>query len=431
MLLRLFARNLPRLARRGVHQSVLPGDIDLQEKHDLMNLKPLHVMCKEMDSFFFDMRKIAADPKKQEELEPRRMLDSHSRYIIPLESDPEMRLEYSTAGGNVRFGKVLEDLDRFSVYLSYRHNQGGHITIPNNARTLVTGSVQRIDLQNFDFSADRNLFFDGHVSWTGRSSLQTTMRIYQMNERGSLEQMLRAKFIMVSRNPENPIKGMDVHPLICPTSIEAKIFNEGFDDVLEAKRMDANSVFLRPPTNEEIQLIHNKFIQSANNQGFASSHLPEGHVWLEENPFCVSLSSCHPEFKNVYGKIFGGYLMNSAFELASVSAKIFAKSSVEIVAVSDIVFRAPVEIGDVLALSAHVTFSYDSYVHIRVQAQVVNVKTFDKKTTNTFHFTFTTRDKSAVPKIMPRAYKQGMMYINGKRHMEAALRHKGVIMKVQ
>uniref|UniRef100_A0A1I7Z0E0 Uncharacterized protein n=1 Tax=Steinernema glaseri TaxID=37863 RepID=A0A1I7Z0E0_9BILA len=61
----------------------------------------------------------------------------------------EMRLKYSTAGGNVRFGRILEDLDLFAVWLCYLHNNGAteELERPSHARTVVTGSVHRIDLQ--------------------------------------------------------------------------------------------------------------------------------------------------------------------------------------------------------------------------------------------------------------------------------------------
>uniref|UniRef100_A0A1I8A4E0 HotDog ACOT-type domain-containing protein n=1 Tax=Steinernema glaseri TaxID=37863 RepID=A0A1I8A4E0_9BILA len=260
--------------------------------------------------------------------------------------------------------------------------------------------------------------------------MQTTMRIYQQNKEGSLEQMLKAKFVMVSRNPEKVDESLPVHPLIYPTPEEALIFNQGIDDNLERSHMDAKSVFRSPPTQEEYQLIHEMFVQSSNNQGFASSHLPKGHVWLEDRPHGEMMMPCYPENKNVYGKIFGGFLMRQAFDLAAVSSKLFAETSTELIAVSDIVFRAPVEIGDVLSLAAHITFTHEHFIHVRVQAQVVNEKTFERRTTNTFHFTFTTRNKRCVPKIMPQAYKQAMLYINGRRHMQTALKYRGSQIKL-
>ncbi|KAK0406197.1 hypothetical protein QR680_018428 [Steinernema hermaphroditum] len=198
------------------------------------------------------------------------MRDSYSQFTISLEQDAEMRLKYSTAGGNVRFGRILEDLDLFSVWLCYLHDHGApdELLRPRHARVVVTGSVDRIDLQNFDFAVHRDLILDGH----------TTMRIYQYNEEGNLDQMLKAKFVMVSRHPKEIEKTMAVHPLVYPTPKEAFIFNQGVDDILERSRMDAKSVFCCPPTNEEYRMIHEKFVQSTNRQGSGSTTLQEGHI---------------------------------------------------------------------------------------------------------------------------------------------------------
>ncbi|KAK0406245.1 hypothetical protein QR680_018455 [Steinernema hermaphroditum] len=402
-----FLRNFSDIGRRRISQKIVHAGAE-----EATNLKTTEWMRDRLRLMFENMRGMPVEALDATKLEPRRMRDSYSQFTIPLEQDAEMRLKYSTAGGNVRFGRILEDLDLFSVWLCYLHDHGApdELLRPRHARVVVTGSVDRIDLQNFDFAMHRDLILDGHVSWAGRSSMQTTMRIYQHNEEGNLEQMLKAKFVMVSRHPKETEKTMAVHPLVYPTPEEAFIFNQGVDDILERSRMDAKSVFRCPPTNEEYRMIHEKFVQSTNRQGFASTTLPDGHVWLEDRPFCETLMPCYPENKNIYGKIFGGFLMRSAFDLAAMCSKVFAKTSTELIAVSDIVFRAPVEVGDVLALAAHITFTHQNFIQVRVQAQVVNEKTFERKTTNTFHFTFTTRNKSAAPKIMPQAYKQGMLY---------------------
>ncbi|CAF4769921.1 unnamed protein product, partial [Rotaria magnacalcarata] len=48
--------------------------------------------------------------------------------------------------------------------------------------------------------------------------------------------------------------------------------------------------------------------------------------------------------RNLYNKIFGGYLMRKSFELAWTAASLFAKQSLSTLAVDDIMFERPVEI---------------------------------------------------------------------------------------
>ena len=42
---------------------------------------------------------------------------------------------------------------------------------------------------------------------------------------------------------------------------------------------------------------------------------PVDSVWLEDVKL-KNVHICHPQNRNIYGKIFGGFLMRNAFELA-------------------------------------------------------------------------------------------------------------------
>uniref|UniRef100_A0A0M3IXM3 HotDog ACOT-type domain-containing protein n=1 Tax=Ascaris lumbricoides TaxID=6252 RepID=A0A0M3IXM3_ASCLU len=83
--------------------------------------------------------------------------------------------------------------------------------------------------------------------------------------------------------------------------------------------------------------------------------LPPNHVWIEDAKLKNAVL-CFPVDRNVYNKIFGGYLMRLAFELAWCNAAMYAKGRVKIAAVDDILFRKSVEIGSLLLLSSQVVF---------------------------------------------------------------------------
>lgn len=72
---------------------------------------------------------------------------SASACIIPLESDPNVRIHYRGKTDVIRFGKILEDLDTFAVWLAYKHNQGNEVEMgnPNHpAFHAVTACVDKI-----------------------------------------------------------------------------------------------------------------------------------------------------------------------------------------------------------------------------------------------------------------------------------------------
>ena len=57
----------------------------------------------------------------------------------------------------------------------------------------------------------------------------------------------------------------------------------------------------------------------------------------------------------MYNKIFGGFLMREAFELAWANTFVCIKSRPTVVCMDDINFRKPVEVGSLLYLSSQVS----------------------------------------------------------------------------
>lgn len=56
---------------------------------------------------------------------------------------------------------------------------------------------------------------------------------------------------------------------------------------------------------------------------FHNRTLPAGHVWLEDARLKNSIL-CFPSKRNLHGKIFGGYLMRTAYETAWANSAIFS-----------------------------------------------------------------------------------------------------------
>lgn len=125
---------------------------------------------------------------------------------------------------------------------------------------------------------------------------------------------------------------------------------------------------------------------------------------------------CHPEQRNIYNKIFGGFLMRKAFEIGWVNACMYSKSQVEIDVVDDITFRRPVTIGSLLFLSSQVVYTHSNQILVKVHAEVVDKFTHSRDVTNEFYFKFIVPDKAEVPRVIPKTYSEAMIYIDGRRH---------------
>lgn len=97
---------------------------------------------------------------------------------------------------------------------------------------------------------------------------------------------------------------------------------------------------------------------------------------------------CFPVKRNLYGKIFGGYLMRQAFETAWANAAMFSRCRPLVMAVDSIVFRRSVDVGSLLLLTSQVFlykksqysslvqigYTNDRFMQLSVDAQVMDVE---------------------------------------------------------
>ncbi|KAJ7421882.1 Acyl-coenzyme A thioesterase 9, mitochondrial [Willisornis vidua] len=277
--------------------------------------------------------------KRQEDLPPRRMKDSYLEVILPLGSQPEIREKYLNVHNSVRFGRILEDLDSLGVLICYTHTK--QETQPKSPLSIVTALVDKINLCKKIIYPDCDIKFTGNVSWVGKTSMEVTMHMLQLHD-GEYSPVLDATFVMVARDPEN------------------------------------------------------KWTVS-----FRSRKLPPNSVWMEDAKL-KGLQICHPEERNIFNRIFGGFLMRKAFELGWATACSYGSSRPFIVSVDDIMFQKPVEIGSLLLLSAQVCYTEKNYIQIRVHSEVYDANTREHHTTNIFHFTFISENE--VPRVVPNTY---------------------------
>uniref|UniRef100_A0A0M3IR05 HotDog ACOT-type domain-containing protein n=1 Tax=Ascaris lumbricoides TaxID=6252 RepID=A0A0M3IR05_ASCLU len=286
------------------------------------------------------------------------MNQSRDSAIIPLGSEPQIRLQYVNFTELVRFGKLLEDLDTFAIWLSYKHNQGGDLMgfprhhpmmivtaavdeilwlsykhnqggdlmgFPrHHPMMIVTAAVDEIHIKaDYDIQPTSDIIMEGHVSWVGRSSLEVSMHLSQEIQ-GSRTDFLSAKFITVSREPSGDRSTPNV-PLKTTSPEEEKMVRKGLAAREIRKLNEERSLMKTPPNDEERQILHNLFLHTVDPQSHSFRHrvLPPNHVWIEDAKLKNAVL-CFPVDRNVYNKIFGGYLMRLAFELAWCNAAMYA-----------------------------------------------------------------------------------------------------------
>lgn len=352
--------------------------------------------------------------KSQNGLPPRRMKDSYIEVLLPLGSQPELREKYLTVQNTVRFGRILEDLDSLGVLICYMHTKIHSAKM--SPLSIVTALVDRIDMRKKSLSPEQDIKFSGHVSWAGKTSMEVKMKMFQLHG-NEFCPVLEATFVMVARDSENKGPAF-VNPLIPEGPEEEELFRKG--ELNKGRRVAFSSMSLlkMAPSAEEKTTIHEMFLSTLDSKtaSFRSRVLPSNAVWME-NSKLKSLEICHPQERNIFNRIFGGFLMRKAYELAWATACNFGGSRPFVVAVDDIMFQKPVEVGSLLFLSSQVCFTQDNYIQVRVHSEVASLHDKEHTTTNIFHYTF--MSEKDVPLVFPRTYGESMLYLDGQRHFNS------------
>jgi len=125
--------------------------------------------------------------------------------------------------------------------------------------------------------------------------------------------------------------------------------------------------------------------------------------------------TCQPQGQNIHGRIFGGFLMRRAFELAHATAQLFSGGEIIFLEVDDVTFKRPVNIGDLLQLESVVLYTQQKderslagtdhrphpEIHVEVVAYVTDPSKLTSHVSNTFNFTFAVRNKEKVLAVYP------------------------------
>ncbi len=301
-------------------------------------------------------------PTSQEELPHRRMRDSFDQALIPLGTDKKLRERYLTHFGSVRIGRLLEDMDIFAVHLVFQHilNPKQPLDDPQSPFSIVTALVDRIDVMR-KITADQDIKMLGHVTWVGKSSAESTLELYQLREGGEWVQVLEATFVMVVRDPLNR-GSLFINQLEVDTLEERALFARGEMNKIQRLAASTESLFKHPPTEEEKALIHDFFIRTVDHKAlsFKARVLPENSRWMESSKL-KNIIICQPEYRNRFNKIFGGFTMRQAFELAWANAYVYSGQRPYIKHMDDISFKKPVPVGCLLYFNSQAKISLTTF----------------------------------------------------------------------
>ncbi len=116
----------------------------------------------------------------------------------------------------------------------------------------------------------------------------------------------------------------------------------------------------------------------------------------------VTLSQLmHPEHANLLGNVHGGWIMKLVDEAGALACMRHAQRKVVTVAIDSMVFRQPIRIGDLIILSAEVSFAGRTSMEAEVHVIAENPITGEQTYTNTAYLVYVALDDDGRPTSVP------------------------------
>lgn len=352
------------------------------------------------------------------DLPARSMADSFTSAVIPLSTSKSLQDKYVSYLGHVRFGRLMQDMDLFAVWVCHQHV---HIpTLEKNIHlpyTFVTIMVDKIDFTDFTPKGTSDIRLSGHVSWVGKSSMEIVVWLEQESE-GKYNKITRALFLMAARNATNTGPA-PVNQILPGNEEENNILIGG--ETRKKRRIDIQkqSLLKVVPSSYEQSLMHDIFTRITRKDTIQLNTrvLPSNGKWMADCSIMNTIP-CFPEHRNAHNKVFGGFIMKTALENSWVCAYLHAKTRPKLETICDISFEKPVDVSSFLQMHAYVTYTEMNFIVVMVVADILN-PSGGRMTSNVLYYVW--KCNESVPEVIPGSYHEMMWYLMGKRKLNYAL----------
>ncbi|XP_002961453.2 acyl-coenzyme A thioesterase 9, mitochondrial isoform X2 [Selaginella moellendorffii] len=311
--------------------------------------------------------------------------ESRTSVLYNFVSDVALREQYRNPWNNIRMGKLMEDLDALAGTIAMKHCADDDST--TRPLLLVTASVDKVSLKK-PLRVDVDLKLAGAVAWVGRSSMKIQMQVIQPATEIVTDESLAlvANFTFVARDSKTQ-KSAPVNHLSPETDEEKALF--AATEQLELKRKQARS---KQPDQADDQRVQQLLAEARVLTDMPA--LADKNSILIQHTKLENAIICQPQQRNLHGRIFGGFLMRRAFELAFSTCYVFGGHRPVFLEVDHVDFLRPVDVGDFLRFRSCVLYTEEENsarpkIHVEVKAIVTQPESRSSQVSNTFHFTFT------------------------------------------
>jgi uncharacterized protein (TIGR00369 family) len=108
-----------------------------------------------------------------------------------------------------------------------------------------------------------------------------------------------------------------------------------------------------------------------------------------------------PEHANNLGNVHGGWIMKLVDEAGALVCMRHAQRRAVTVAIDSMVFHNPIKIGDLVILTAELTYVGRTSMEVEVQVQAENPFTGERTHTNTAYLVYVALDDNGLPVPVP------------------------------
>lgn len=332
---------------------------------------------------------------------------------LSLGSDLDLRRGFVVVNepllGNIRFGRLLEELDKVAEDTALQYVRQFH----PEAR-VVTAAIDEILIRH---AADvtRDIVLQARINHVGRTSMEVGIRVEHPGEPAI--HIASCFFTMVARVGVGSLsESVTIPPLEYIDDLEKQRYANAISS-REASRTEQN-IAQEPPTRDEYDLL-NSLHQRQEESDF--------NGLLANQLVTDSWERMFPEKENVPTTIFGGYLVRRAYELSAICAELVAPDRPVIVAVNRINFFHPVRLGDKLHFTSRVVYTGKTSVSVEANIRRISRDRTIQALSNSCLFTFVNVDKDLtphpVPVIYPTTYREDALYLQAYRRSKGLGRH--------
>jgi acyl-coenzyme A thioesterase 9 len=337
-----------------------------------------------------------------------RPIETARDLTLPFATDAALRRRFRVVdeplAGNLRFDLLLEVLDELAeeTALDYARR-----LVPDGR--VVTAAIDNILLRE-PADVSRDLTLHARINYVGRTSVEVGIRMEHSG--ASPIHLASCYFTMVARSGKGEaIHSAPLQPLDYADELEKRRYEKAIARRESYRKEQAAAT--EPPSREEYALLSGIHAEQ-DRPGFAGRFVSE--------LVTSNWERMYPEQENVPQKIFGGYLVRRAYDLASINSEEIAPDRPVIVRVNRINFLQPVRLGDKLHFVSRVVYTGSTSICVEVSIERVSRDRVTRALSNTCVFTFVNVGPDMIPRPVPPVYPT--TYAEDARYLEAYRRNR-------